>query len=135
MRAACLLVVPVLALVAACGSSSSPKSEQTATNASPIINGVVDTTDNAVVAIAVGNQGLCSGTIVKVDAANKIGWVLTAAHCVEVAPVLAIQGSDFNDINALQYYVVDYSQDTRYQQGGDPGQPYDFAVIRIAGVD
>jgi hypothetical protein len=139
MRASRLVVVPFLVVVAACGSESAPKRETTAAAAQPIINGQLDTTHDAVVAIALqqGSQGgLCSGTIVKVDPTTHIGWVLTAAHCVAIAPVLVIQSSDIQDPKALQYQIVDYTQDTRYDNASmNAGQPYDFAVIRIAGVD
>src|SRR2546430_11092494 len=100
-----LLAAPVLVLVAACSSTSSPKSESTGTTASPIINGQLDTTHDAVVAIALqqGNEGgLCSGTIVKIDAATNIGWVLTAAHCVAISPVLVIQSRSEEHTSELQ---------------------------------
>lgn len=141
MRASFFVCVPAIAVVVAACSSEPPHeaaSDRTAKVSSPIINGNVDTTHQAVVALALqsGQQGgLCSGTIVKVDAQRKVGWVLTAAHCVAIPPVLAIQGNDFNSPSALHYDIVDYAADARYTQGGDAGQPYDFAVVRIAGVD
>ncbi len=159
MRVSRLLVVPFLVFAASCSSTKAPpKPEPADQAASAIINGQVDTTHNAVVGIAVGDSGLCSGTIVKVDAATKIGWVLTAAHCVVVAPLIVIQASDLNDPNAVTYNVIDYTQDTRYLQPActtvndcpgtqgwqceptthhcsNAGQPYDFAVVRIAGAD
>lgn len=136
MRAPSILAVPVLASIAC--SASPPQPERSSTAASAIINGAVDTTHHAVVAVSLqqGNEGgLCSGTIVKVDTQRKIGWVLTAAHCVKIPPVLVVQGDDFNDLRALHYEIVDYLADPRYDQNGSAGQPYDFAVVRIAGVD
>lgn len=138
MRSLLLLAVPVIAIVAACSSSEStsrPSPEAVGQAASPIINGSLDTTHQAVVALILqqGNEGgLCSGSIVKVDAVRHIGWVLTAAHCVEIPPVYVIQGNDFSQAGVLRYDVIDYQADSRYTKTGDPG---DFAVVRIAGVD
>lgn len=138
MRASLLFVVPgLLVALAACSASPPAAEETTRTTSSAIINGEVDTTHQAVVAIALqqGNQGgLCSGTIVKVDPTTHIGWILTAAHCVAIPPVLVLQGNDFSQTTGtLRYDIVDYAADSRYN--GQTGSPYDFAVIRIAGVD
>jgi uncharacterized protein (TIGR03382 family) len=128
----------LLAPVVAVACSSSPPKDDPEPKAgrveSPIINGQNDTTHQAVVFVygQQGNQGAaCSGTIVKTDPANKIGWVLTAAHCVTTPPVLIIQGNDINAANAIRYTVLDYQADSRYQGQGD----YDFAVIRFVGAD
>ena len=105
--------------------------------ASPVINGQLDTTHQAVVAIVLqeGQQGgLCSGTIVKTDPVTHIGWVLTAAHCVDIPPVFVLQGNDFAaPSGVLRYDIVDYKADPNYPDA--TGSPYDFAMIRIAGVD
>jgi hypothetical protein len=104
---------------------------------SPIINGQLDTTHQAVVAVILqqGTEGgLCSGTIVKVDPVSHIGWVTVAAHCVNIPPVYVLQGNDFaQQTGTLSYDVLDYKADARYN--GQPGSPYDFAVLRIIGVD
>lgn len=150
MRASLLLAVvavPVLASVAACSSVDVPTEAVRATAAeshesvgrtsSAIINGAVDTTHQAVVAIVLqqGQQGgLCTGTIVKVDPTTHIGWVVTAAHCVDIPPVFVLQGDDFaKPTGVLRYDIVDYKADSRWT--GQVGSPYDVAVIRIAGVD
>ena len=147
MRASLLLAVlavPVLALsTGACSSREPAAGSESSTEvtlgrtSSAVINGQLDTTHQAVVAIALqeGQQGgLCSGTIVKVDPKSHLGWVLTAAHCVEIPPVFVLQGDDFAQAtNVLRYDIVDYKADSRW--GGQVGSPYDFAVIRIAGVD
>lgn len=139
MRAPVLLAATA-ALVVGCAASSPPEAggERPSSASAAIINGAADTTHQAVVSIILQQGqagGICSGTIVKVDPATKIGWVLTAAHCVEIPPVLVIQGDDFESPSALQYQIIDYAHDTRYQLGGSAGQLYDVAVVRIAGVD
>jgi len=132
-------VATVLAATACSSSDLTTPSEHAPIGqvASPVINGQLDTTHQAVVAIVLqeGQQGgLCSGTIVKVDPTTHIGWVLTAAHCVEIPPVFVLQGDDFAaPAGVLRYDIVDYKADPRYPN--TTGSPYDFAVIRIAGVD
>ena len=143
MRASSLLAVPFVALVlAACSSGSPPaevrgSAERVGATSSAVINGQLDTTHQAVVAIVLqsGSQGgLCSGTIVKTDPVSHIGWVVAAAHCVDLPPVYVLQGDDFSQAGGvLRYDVIDYKADSRY--GGSVGSPYDFAVLRIAGVD
>ena len=87
------------------------------------------------VALQQGTEGaLCSGTIVKTDPTTHIGWILTAAHCVAIPPVLVLQSNDFSQATGtLRYDIVDYAADSRYS--GQTGSPYDFAVIRFAGAD
>lgn len=138
MRAPAVFVVTALAL-AACSAAPNdpgPSEDTVARAASAIINGELDTSHPAVVALILqeGQQGgICSGIIVKVDAARRVGWVATAAHCVDVPPVLVVQGEDFLAPDALRYEVLDYQADTRYT--GQTGSSYDFAMVRIAGVD
>jgi trypsin len=130
----------LLALAAACGSAG-PLAREAGPAASPaIINGVLDTTHEAVVAIVSQSESepiSCSGTIIKVDAATHVGFVLTAAHCVGPEqgslPVLVVQASDFQDPKALRYRAIDYTQDPRYT--GDVVSGHDLALIRVAGVD
>ncbi|MDB4944405.1 MAG: hypothetical protein JWP97_3939 [Labilithrix sp.] len=138
-----LLAVPVAlaaAVLAPACSSSSPApepAEKVANLASPIINGNVDTTHQAVVALLLqkGNQqGVCSGTIIKTDPASGVGWVLTAAHCVnDIPPILAFQANDFASPTALTYQVLDYVADPGYS--GETASPHDFGMVRILGVD
>ncbi len=132
-----LAFLPLAAsLAVACSSTPEIGSENTGSTSSAIINGQLDTKHQAVVALILeqGQQGgICSGTIVKVDAQRKIGWVATAAHCVDVPPKYIIAGPDFLSPSALVYKVLDYEADPRY--GNQAGTPYDFAMVRIAGVD
>jgi hypothetical protein len=130
-------VIPaVLITLAACSSTDRSGEAPAAHTSSAIINGQLDTTHQAVVAVILqqGTEGgLCSGTIVKVDPVSHIGWVLAAAHCVNIPPVYVLQGNDFSASGTLSYDVLDYKADARYS--GQPGSPYDFAVLRIIGVD
>src|SRR5687767_12903510 len=132
-----LLAIPfVAAFAVACSASPASDDEVTGRTSSAIINGTLDTKHPAVVAVILqqGSQGgICSGTIVKIDATRKIGWVATAAHCVDVPPVVVIGGEDFLKPGALHYEVLDYEADSRY--GNQAGSPYDFAMVRIAGVE
>jgi hypothetical protein len=136
------LAIPALGMmVAACSSTDVPSAPAErlptiAHTSSAIINGQLDTTHQAVVAVILqqGTEGgLCSGTIVKVDPATHIGWVLAAAHCVNITPVYVLQGNDFSQTSTLSYDILDYKADARYN--GQPGSPYDVAVLRIVGVD
>lgn len=138
-------ILAVSLVTVACGSSTdvasgpndSGDTSLVGQTSSAIINGQLDTIHQAVVAIVLqqGQQGgLCSGTIVKVDPTTQIGWVLTAAHCVEIQPVFVLQGNDFSQASSvIRYDIVDYLADARW--AGQGGSPYDVAVIRIAGVD
>lgn len=146
MRSSFLVVAlaACVGLVAACGGGDAPlpggADDSAATvgrSQSAIINGQADTAHQAVVAIVLqeGDQGgLCSGTIVKVDAASHVGWVATAAHCVTIPPVFVLQGDDFStSTGVLRYDILDYEKHPSYN--GQTSSPYDFAMIRILGVD
>ena len=111
MRRLFPLLLPAAALVVAC-SSSDPPSELVGQSSSAIINGQLDTTHQAVVMLysqSGDKAGLCSGTIVKIDPTTHIGWVATAAHCVEAQPSIVIQGNDFLGSDVLRYEVVDFA--------------------------
>jgi hypothetical protein len=91
----------------------------------PVINGTVDNTHPAVVAVAGGNSA-CSATIVHVDAQSGIGHALTAAHCNGMQVVL--QGVDYNDPDAT-YPIIDAEDHPNYNQ-----QVYDFQMVRFNGA-
>lgn len=95
-----------------------------------IINGQLDTTHRAVVALF-GRGSLCSGTIVQTDPDRGIGWVLTAAHCVDDAPQFVIQADDINDRRATTYEVIDFEAHPAYSSRSSE---FDFAVVRFAGA-
>ncbi len=130
-----LRFLPFLALAAvACSTGPSEHAPQLDRTQSAIINGARDTTHPAVVALVLGEgapDGTCSGTIVKTDPARHIGWVATAAHCVEHGVFRVVQAEDFAASDGIYYSVLDYEADPRWATTGRS----DFAVVRIGGVD
>lgn len=139
MRRSLFLAFPLFAMLACSSTNANKNDESLATATGRIINGQLDGAHDAVVAILMtdGNTGgACTGTIVKVDAANHIGFVLTAAHCAATTlpPVMIMRGPDYDSPQAIRYSVIDYKAHPNYQ-ASNSGSPYDFGVIRIAGVD
>lgn len=141
-RAVVLGVVTLLA----CSTASTEAPRQTAAShtsrtgrvASAIINGTVDTTHPAVVYLLLATPeggAACTGTIVKVDAAAHVGWIATAAHCIQDAtPYAAYLGTDVSDLKTIELPALDWAYDARFQLDA-LDQGYDFGVIRVAGVD
>ena len=147
-----LLAIPAVAFVlAACSSTPIDRTSdgadgdatRTGSASSAIINGQDDTTHEAVIMVlaietdASGQPaaGSCTGTIVKVDAARHIGWVATAAHCVDkAAPSDVFMGPDVQSASALHFEVLDYAADPQYGNSGGE-LVHDFAMVRILGVD
>jgi Trypsin len=113
-----------------------PKYKEVAIAQQPILNGTLDLTHDAVVYI-LGDGGACTGTMVKVDATKKVGWVLTAAHCINTGanqPTLVIQG---NDVGALpnqlrRYTVLDAAAHPSYNPNT---LTHDLGMVRVYGVD
>lgn len=122
-----------IALLAAC-STTAPSAPRIGKGRSAIINGVADKTHPAVVALLLGEndsfEGSCSGTIVKVDAKHHVGWVATAAHCVEPGVFRVVQANDYGKADAIAYAVLDATADPSYRNLEN-----DFGVVRIVGVD
>ncbi len=124
-----LLVFAPIALALACQSQLQ---EPTGSTSQAIIGGSADTTHDAVIA-QLQDQGLCSGTFIKVDTTTNVGYILTAAHCVTSPPRVVIQGTSVQAPNALQYDVLDYKAHPSYT--GAVESDFDIAVVRVAGVD
>jgi secreted trypsin-like serine protease len=134
--------VALAGLIVGCSTASrrEPASSSEAIGAvsQPIINGTKDASHEAVVFVygaqGTSNGASCTGTIVKTDAAHKLGWVLTAAHCVTaIPPLVVIQGANISASATLQFSVLDYLAHPSYD--GTISSAYDLAVIRIVGVD
>jgi hypothetical protein len=136
VRCGALAAFGLVALSSCRQGADSEPSEALASSESSIINGALDTTRDAVVRLTMqsGNRGSrCSGAIIKTDPAEKLGWVLTAAHCVnDLPPVVVVQGPDADAPDAVRYRVLDYAFDTRYTS---TTAPYDVAIVRFAGAD
>jgi MYXO-CTERM domain-containing protein len=89
-----------------------------------IINGQLDTTHQAVVALF-GQQSGCTGTIIHV--AGNSAYVLTAAHCFGYGPIQQVAvGNDFYQATAVMN-VVEYQIHPQYNT---QQLIYDFAILR-----
>ncbi|MFO0738217.1 MAG: trypsin-like serine protease [Labilithrix sp.] len=135
---ALLLPLFVIGSMLACskGTSHAPAPAKVGRAESAIIHGFLDKTHPAVVALLLGKdadsfEGTCTGTIVKRDVEHHIGWVATAAHCTARGVSLVVQAEDFTSTDAITYAVLDHEADPRYAKDNT----YDFAVVRIVGVD
>ncbi len=93
---------------------------------SPIVNGQLDTTHEAVVAWIHGSK--CSATIVHVD--GSTGYALTAAHCVGGSNGTLRQGENHNSADRT-YNVVDQEIHPRYGEA----EAFDFAMLTFTGAD
>jgi hypothetical protein len=137
---AALVAAPLLGACSVEPTNPAP-SEPTASATAPIINGVLDPNRPAVVAVLSqknGQGGACTGTIIQVDVPSKTAHVLTAAHCVDpLPPVAVIQGDDYESTRAIRYSVLDYVAHPDYSGRitGGAGSAFDFAIVRIVGAD
>lgn len=131
-----LLAAPV---ALGCSSSTSVDSvpERLGQGQQPIYYGKADNTHDAVVAIlstkAVnGQQGwACSGTIVAKN--GNTGFVLTAAHCTDVAgdpPAYVVYGPDYA-ASKTGFQVTSYKTDPNYDA---QSHAHDFGMVTISGV-
>jgi hypothetical protein len=104
--------------------------ERVAEEQSSIINGTLDTVNDAVVAVF-SDTGGCTGTLLY--AAQGSAYVLTAAHCFGSGPVnLVVRGDNYENPDQL-LEVVDYEVHPKYT--GDSGDlTYDFAILRAKGA-
>ncbi len=133
------VAVPLLAIACSTAPPSGSTEVLLGANSQPIIGGSFDTTHQAVVYLVSNpdSQGLsaaCTGTIIKTDAAKKVGWVLTAAHCVNPKPAVAIIADDVASKTAVQFIVLDATANPAYTGQTTPTS-HDVAMVRILGVD
>ena len=128
----------VFAGVAACGVESSAPSEAPVESAEqPIIGGDFDNTTQAAVAVGLAAPGtldvygVCTGSLIKVDYANDVAYVLTAAHCAS-GDVQAVDVRIGNDWRAPDVILpaAQVTVDENYAGFGEEGH-YDFAVIAL----
>lgn len=127
MRRAHLSFVAVATVALAGGCSDAPVDLPPITESeSPIINGQLDTTHQAVVAVLGGNSA-CTGTII--DVQPPYAFVLTAAHCVDDPPQVVRQGDDYDSGSAIQYNVQEYLAHPGYNDSVN-----DFAMLRVTGA-
>ena len=129
-RMAVLALVPLLT---ACGdlddgALDDAALERLASAEEPIINGALDTTHQAVVALF-SQQAGCTCTIIHVSGSSA--YVLTAAHCFGNGPIQVVAiGNDYQFATEV-LNVVDYQVHPQY----DTNQLiYDFAMIRATGA-
>ena len=67
-----------------------------------------DTSHAAVMKVDSSNDAVCSGTLIKVDKAVGMAWILTAAHCTDSLPNAIVQGVDASNPRAVRYPVLDW---------------------------
>lgn len=134
-RAVALAAAALLSGVVGCAAHApTDDAPELGAASAPIIGGAADSAHEAVVAIISqqGNQaGACTGTIVKT--VGKVGYVLTAAHCVTIPPTIVFMGPDYNSASAKRFDVLDYAAHPSYN--GDVASNYDVAVVRVLGAN
>ena len=142
-RLLAFIAISAVPLAVACSVSTSEDDVPVVDTTEPIINGSRDTGHPAVVALTMTKPGPggkdeysgCTGTMVSVDPATKIGYVLTAAHCtIKATSVSITQGNDKKaSATLVSYGFIDHYEHPSYN--GATTSPYDVAMIRVIGVD
>lgn len=132
LRTAGLVAFAAMPLAVACSVV------ETKTSDDAIITGSNDTGHPAVVTLEMqlaNGFALCTGTMIATNPATKIGYVLTAGHCVRDAKSVYVAAG--NDLSAkkgiLTYGVIDFKAHPQYD--GEVSSPYDVAMVRVTGVD
>ncbi len=136
LAAAALFALP---LVVACSvPGESDVVEPVASDEAPIITGHADPGHPAVVSLQMTKPGptysSCTGTIVGVNTATKMAYVLTAAHCVRGATSVGVtQGANIAQPGNTRFAYVDHTAHPQYD--GQTTSPYDVAMVRVLGAD
>lgn len=132
VRTAGLVAFAAMPLAVACTAV------ETKTSDDAIITGSRDTGHPAVVTLEMklaDGFALCTGTMIATNPATKVGYILTAGHCIKDAESVYVAAG--NDLSAkkgiLNYGVIDFK--THPQYNGDVSSPYDVAMVRVTGVD
>jgi MYXO-CTERM domain-containing protein len=122
-----LCLAAVLPFVVACSDERGPVAERIAQQQDAIINGIPDSTHDAVVALF-GNFSACSGTVFTTNASGV--YVITAAHCFEQDTMSQVViGDDYQAAEDI-LNVVAWEQ---HPQWDSDNLAYDFALIRASG--
>jgi hypothetical protein len=126
-----LLTGLVPALLAGCGQAEPRAVERVAAADAPIINGTLDTTHPAVVAVLAADFE-CSGTILQVK--NGKGYVLTAGHCCPPGdlPTQVVMGQDYNTGQAFNIVAGSVVADACYQSCA--GSTDDVCMLKFSGA-
>jgi secreted trypsin-like serine protease len=122
------LAALALSAVSCAPEAGMPREEFFGKAESWIVNGQVDTTHDAVVAVF-SNQSGCTATIIHVDGTNA--YALTAAHCFGFGAleVVAI-GDNYNSPDDV-LGIVDYQIHPQYSP---QDSSFDFALVRATGA-
>lgn len=130
-----LALFPLLSLsIVACavpgpGEEEQNTEENVAQEEQPIVGGTIDTANDAVVFLA-SQQGGCTGTIIAKN--GSTGYVLTAAHCVNLEYIVQDDNLDCLETDSCDnfWYV-----DEQFYHPDYEGNDYDFSILRFIGAD
>lgn len=118
-----------IAVFSGCADAPTELPERVGQGQTQIINGIEDSTHDAVVALF-GNSGACSGTIIHHEIGTGSSYILTAAHCFEGGAMQQVAIGDDYQFASQVLSVVDWDQHPQW----NPNQlAYDFAMIRAVG--
>jgi MYXO-CTERM domain-containing protein len=127
----------LFAVACANNPSADPAPRRVQRASSAIYHGTLDTTHQGIAALeskVVGGQYYdCTGSIIKVDVATGLGYMLTAAHCVNDAmfpPATVIIGN--NSASGKKYKVTNFAKHPNYNANT---QVYDFGMVTFSGAD
>jgi hypothetical protein len=122
-------LLALLALTSCEEGGPSHQAERISQEDDAIVNGQLDTTHTAVVAV-LGNNFECSGTIVQVK--SGVGYVLTAAHCCtpSMVPEVVVVGNDYQ--SGQQHAVVGGSVLANSCYQSFPGSTDDVCMLKFS---
>lgn len=129
-----LLPLSTLGCAIETAPEDTPSDENAVDKQQPIIGGSEDPGNDAVVFLYDQNQGAaCTGTIIAVQ--GSYGYILTAAHCDGMDYIFsADELSCINFGSCLGEWQVE-EQVVHPNWNGNPGDGYDFSLIRFYGAN